>query len=140
MSTRLNVLNAVIAMTAAAVPAAEVVGLTDDEDIAARVGAGGRIVVRAGDPGEPEIDLSPLSYNWQHRIPLEVIMGDELQLDAALVKIGLAIGADRQLGGLCEWLDVDAPATENVIIENADALRGAALTLTASYATSNPLT
>lgn len=140
MSHRLEVLRALIMVVATALPTAEVVGLDSDEDVPTRVRAGGRVVVRAGDPGDPEIDLSPLTYNWTHRIPLEVIMADEDALDAALVSIDTAIGVDRQLGGLCEWLEAEAPSTQNVRAEGAAGARGALLSLVATYATSSPLT
>jgi hypothetical protein len=117
-----------------------VIGLTDDDARAARVGSGGRVVVYSGDPGEPEIDLSPLTYNWQHQIPVEIIFDDELALDAALMAIGAAIVADRQLGGLCEWLDADAPTTETILAEGGDGQRGAPLNIVASYSTTSPLT
>ncbi|TCP30695.1 hypothetical protein [Sphingomonas sp. BK235] len=140
MSRRLEVLRAVIALVATALPAAEVVGLDEREDLPTRVRAGGRAIVRAGDPGEPSIDLSPLTYNWTHRIPLEILMSDEDTLDAALEALDGAIDSDRQLGGLCEWLEAEAPATQNVRAENAAGVRGAGLSLVAIYATSSPLT
>ena len=139
MSRRLDVVRGVLQLLTGAVPGAVVVGLDDHEDAPVRLAPGGRIVVRAGDPGEPEIDLSPLTYNWTHRIPVEVLMPDEDQLDAALVAIGAAIDGDRQLGGLCDWLDAEAPATQNVRVENARSLRGAPIAVTAIYATDTPL-
>lgn len=140
MSHRLEVLRAVLALVKLAAPGAEVAGLDNDEDVPTRVRAGGRIVVRAGDPGDPDIDLSPLAYNWTHRIPIEVVMADEDALDAALVAIGARIIADRQLGGLCEWLDSEAPSTQNVRADGAAAQRGALLNITAIYVTDSPLT
>lgn len=140
MSKRNDVLLAVIAMIASAVPAAKVVGLTEDDDRPARVDSSGRIVVYSGDPGEPEVDLSPLSYNWVHQIPVEVIFDDETALDAALMAIGAAIVANRQLGGLCEWLDADAPTTETIITDGGGGQRGAPLNILASYSTTSPLT
>lgn len=140
MSRRLDVLLAVKALIATALPLAEVVGLGDEEAEAENAGPNGRVVVHAGAPGDPEIDLSPLAYNWTHRIPVEVIFPDEAKLDAALVAIGTAIIADRQLGGLCDWLDAEAPETSDIYEEGTRALRGAPLSLIANYQTPSPLT
>lgn len=145
MSKRLDVLKALKVLIGVAAAPAEVLGLTGDEAPPARVPPNGRIVVRAGDPGEPEIDLSPLAYNWSHRIPVEVCavatadMTAEEALDAMLVKIGAAIGADRHLGGLCDWLEAAAPATEDISNDGVNPPRGADLIVTATYVTSSPL-
>lgn len=139
MSRRLSVLRGLIALIKQVLPDAEVVGLDNDEDVPTRVRAGGRVVVRAGDPGDPDVDLSPLTYNYIHRIPLEIVMADEDTLDAAMTAIGAAIDVDRTLGGLVEWLEAEAPTTQNVRADNAAAQRGALLSLLASYATLSPL-
>lgn len=139
MSRRLSVLRGAIALVKVVLPDAEVVGLDNDEDVPTRVRAGGRVVVRAGDPGDPDVDLSPLTYNYAHRIPLEVVMADEEALDAAMMAIGAAIDVDRTLGGLVEWLEAEAPSTQNVRADTAAAQRGAVLSLLASYATLSPL-
>lgn len=139
MSRRLSILRGTIALVQRVLPAAEVVGLDNDEDVPTRVRAGGRVVVRAGDPGDPDVDLSPLTYNYVHRIPLEIVMADEDALDAAMTAIGDALDADRTLGGLTEWIEAEAPSTQNVRADNAAAQRGALLSLLASYATLSPL-
>lgn len=145
MSKKLDILKALKLLTAVAVPLAEVVGLDGDEAPPARVPANGRIVVRTGDPGEPEVDLSPLAYNWSHRIPIEftavetATLTSEEALDAMLVKFGAAISANRHLGGLCEWLSISAPGSEDIFTEGAQPPRGAELVLTANYVTDSEL-
>jgi hypothetical protein len=120
MSKKLDVLKALKLLTAVAVPKAEIVGLDGEEAAPARVPANGRIIIRTGDPGEPEIDLSPLAYNWSHRIPIEFVavetpaLTSEEALDDMLVRFGAAIAADRHLGGLCDWLGIDAPGSEDI--------------------------
>lgn len=145
MSKRLDVLKALKLLTAIAVPLAEVVGLDGGEAPPARIPAGGRIVVRTGDPGEPEVDLSPLTYNWTHRIPVEFTaietptLTSEEALDAMLVRFGAAIAADRQLGGLCDWVDLLAPATEDMFTDGARPPRGGEVMVVASYSTDSEL-
>ncbi|MBB4154176.1 hypothetical protein GGQ80_002086 [Sphingomonas jinjuensis] len=146
MSKRLDVLAAVRAMVKAALPGADVVGLNGDDAAPARVKDGGRVVVRSGDPGDAEVDLSPLAYNYRHPIPIEIIgyktssRSAEEVLDAMMEAIGTAIEADRTLGGLCDWLEPTAPGTDDIYTDGAAVPRGADLLIVASYSTPNPLT
>lgn len=140
MSRRLDVLTALTTLIAAALPNAEVLGLVDDASPPMRIYPGGRVVVRSGDPGEPEVDLCPLSYNYFHRIPVEVLAPNEETLDVMLMAIGGAIELDRTLGGLCDWVEPAAAETDEIVADNAVAQRGADLNIIANYATPNPLT
>ena len=38
-----------------------------------RVPAEGLLILRDGDPGEPEVTLSPLRYHYQHRAEIEAV-------------------------------------------------------------------
>lgn len=140
MSRRLDVLSALKALIAAALPNADVLGLDNDASPPARIYPGGRAIVRTGDPGEPDVDLCPLAYNYAHRVPVEVLANDEAMLDTMLVAIGNAVEADRTLGGLCDWLEPIAPETDEIAADNAAAQRGCELMIIASYVTTNPLT
>lgn len=140
MSVRLTVIEAVAAMVRGALPSADVLGLDDNVSAPGRLLPGGRVVVRSGAPGAPEIDLSPRRYNYSHRIPVEIDAASEAQLDAMVVAIGEAIETDRTLGGVVEWVDGEAPETEDIEIDAAKAPRGTELILVAMYATANPLT
>jgi hypothetical protein len=142
ISKREAVISAVRALIAAALPAAEVKrNLAKSE----RIPPGGLVVVRDGEPGEPDTTLSPLTYHFEHRIALEVAANDtggtsrELALDAMLRAIGTAIAANRTLGGLCDWIEAEAPATDDAEALGAVPVRFALLTLVAAYATTDPL-
>lgn len=146
MSKRLDVLIAVKQLIELALPGAKVLGLDGKEAPAATIPATGMVVVRTGDPGEPEYTLSPLTYYYEHRIPIEVStapapgVSSEETLDAMLVAIGEGIAADRTLGGLCDWLDTTAAGTEDIYAEGGgQPPRGADIMLIASYSTRNPL-
>jgi len=39
-----------------------------------RVPADGLLILRDGEPGEPEITLSPLRYHYQHRAEIEAVV------------------------------------------------------------------
>ena len=108
------------------------------------VPAGGLIILRDGDPGDPEVLLSPLSYLWEHQSEIEVILqrgqdDDSAALDSLLMAVGDVLAADRSLGGLAEWLDWGAPKTSGLAIDGAAALRGATVPVTIHYGSSDPL-
>lgn len=138
MSKRLDVLTAIASLITGALPAADVRDHQTDGAAPIRVGAHGLAVIRAGDPGDAAIDLSPLAYNWSHRIPVEIVASDEAALDAMVAAIGAAIEGDRQLGGLCDWLDATAPETEKLAADAATAQRSTELIVFAHYVTSSP--
>jgi hypothetical protein len=123
------------------VPAATV---KREEPLPEKVPAGGLVILRDGDPGEPEVLLSPLTYLWQHRADIEVIVQkapDEAPaaLDALLAAVGSALSADRTLGGLVDWVEWSAPQTRDHAIDGAAGLKGAVVTVTLHYASSDPL-
>ena len=108
------------------------------------VPADGLIILRDGDPGDPEVLLSPLSYLWEHQTEIEIILqrgqdDDSAALDTLLMAVGTALAADRSLGGLAEWLDWGAPKTSGLAIDGAAALRGATVPVTIHYGSSDPL-
>jgi len=39
-----------------------------------RVPAAGLLILRDGEPGEPEVTLSPLRYHYQHRAEIEAVV------------------------------------------------------------------
>jgi hypothetical protein len=142
MSKREQVIEAVVALIDAALPAAKVERNAAKPE---RIPPGGLAIVRDGDPGEPDVLLSPLTYLYTHRVPIEIAAREsgpqsrEQVLDAMLAAIGAAVAADRTLGGLCDFIEAEAPATAD--IEAAGALPGrwADAAIVATYGTSDPL-
>ena len=68
-SKREEVLDAIKTLVASALPNADVKrNLAKPE----RIPPGGLAIIRDGDPGEPEVILSPLIYVYTHRIPIEL--------------------------------------------------------------------
>ena len=108
-----------------------------------RIPATGLIILRDGKPGEPEVTLSPLTYFYEHRAELEVVIkagtGRDSLFDALTASIGAALAADRTLGGLCDWVDAEAPEPVDLPIEGAAALKAAVITIVLHYATPDPL-
>lgn len=109
-----------------------------------RIPTSGLVILRDGQPGEPEVTLSPLRYHYQHRVELEVVVrapnGRSTSFDALIASIGIALETDRTLGGLCDWVESEAPASVDLPIEGAAALKAAVITVGLHYTTAGPLT
>jgi hypothetical protein len=135
----------VLALVAAALPGVEVLGLTAEAAKPSRIPAGGRAVLREGDPGDPEVDLSPLTYNYTHAIPIELDANKTAAkeapeiIDDMLVAIGTAVAANRTLGGLCHFIDAGLPSVDDANAEGARSGSATTLIITAHYTTTNPL-
>ena len=137
-STRENVLEALLARLQ------PLAALTlRDEVLPERIPAAGLIILRDGQPGEPEVTLSPLRYHYQHRAELEVVVqagtGRASAFDDLITSIGAALEADRTLGGLSDWVEPEAPASIDLPIEGAAALKAAVITVVLHYTTTGPL-
>lgn len=108
-----------------------------------RIPASGLIILRDGKPGDPEVMLSPLTYFYEHRAELEVVIqagtGRDALFDALTADIGSALAVDRTLGGLCDWVEAEAPEPVDLPIEGAAALKAAVITVVLHYTTPDPL-
>jgi hypothetical protein len=111
-----------------------------------RVPDGGLIILRDGDPGEPEQALGGFgSTYYQHVVEIEVYIeeGDAAARDAAfddlLQQIGVALEADPTLGGLAFGVTYGRPESTIEAIAGAPAIKTATLTVTVDYETSAPL-
>lgn len=108
-----------------------------------RIPAAGLIILRDGDPGEPEVTLSPPRYHYQHRAELEVVVqagtGRVSAFDDLIASIGAALAAERTLGGLCDWVEAEAPASVDLPVEGAAALKAAVIAVVLHYSVGDPL-
>ncbi len=142
-SKREQVLEALqLALYAALPPYADL--LERNETLPSRIPAGGVMILRDGDPGDPEVTLSPLAYHYQHRAEIDVLV--ELQaaerdaaFDALARAVGAAVAADRTLGGLCDWVEGAAPAPLALAIEGAESMKAATITVVLHYSAADPL-
>ena len=109
-----------------------------------RIPTSGLIILRDGKPGDPEVTLSPLTYFFEHRAELEVVIqagtGRDALFDALTASIGTALAVDRTLGGLCDWVEAEAPEPVDLPIEGAAALKAAVIIAMLHYASPDPLT
>jgi hypothetical protein len=107
---------------------------------------GGLIILRDGDPGEPEQALGGFgSTYYQHAVEVEVYVeeGDaaarDATFDALLQEIGTALEADPTLGDLAFGLTYGRPEPGIEAIAGAPAIKAATLTVTVDYETDAPL-
>ncbi len=122
----------------AALPATALRG----EVLPERVPANGLLILRDGEPGEPEVTLSPLAYHFQHRAEIEaVVQGTDRDaaFDSLCAGIGTALAADRTLGGLCDWVEAEAPRPVDLPVEGAASLKAAVIPVVLHYTTADPL-
>src|ERR687895_385526 len=107
---------------------------------------GGLVIVRDGDPGEPEQALGGFANTYyQHAVEVEVYLeeGDAAARDAAfdalLQKIGAALETDPTLGGLGFGLTYRRPEPAIEAVAGAPTIKTAMLTVTVDYETDAPL-
>lgn len=115
------------------------------ETLPERIPAAGLLILRDGDPGEPEVVLSPREYIYEHRAVLEVIVDGnnagarDAVFDELMLAIGAVIAANRTLSGLCDFVETEAPAPLDLAIEGAPGLKAAELPILLNYGTPDPL-
>ncbi len=119
------------------------VDLRRNDVLPSKIGLHGLVILRDGDPGEPETTMSPLLYHYEHRAEIEVFVqagdGREALFDTLCQSIGAAVVADRTLGGLCDWVEAEAPAPDDTPQEGAITYRAAVIGVRLHYATPDPL-
>lgn len=118
--------------------------LLRSEVLPKRIPPGGVVILRDGVPGEPEVMLSPLTYAFQHRAELDVVVDAPTEVrddifDRIRAAIGLAIAADRTLGGFCDWVEAEAPVAVDLPIEGAEGWKAASIPVVLHYDTPDPL-
>ncbi len=110
-----------------------------------RIPPSGLLILRDGDPGTPEVTLSPPQYHFEHRTEVEVIVqrktpaARDAAFDALLATLATAITDDRTLGGLCDWVEAEAPQPVDLPVEGAEALKAAIVPIILIYTTADPL-
>jgi hypothetical protein len=107
---------------------------------------GGLIILRDGDPGEPEQALGGFgNAYYQHAVEIEVYLeeGDAAARDAAfdalLQQIGIALEAGPTLGGVAFGLTYGRPESSIETVAGAPAIKTATLTVTVDYESDAPL-
>lgn len=107
-----------------------------------RIPADGLLILRDGEPGEPEVTLSPVAYHYQHRAEIEAVVQGadrDATFDTVCASIGAALAADRTLGGLCDWVEAEAPRPVDLPVEGGASLKAAVIPVFLHYTTADAL-
>lgn len=144
MSVHREIHLAIKALVAAALPNAKLLGYERAVSETIAPDPGGTIIGHPFETGEPEMDFSPPTWNFETRFPHEVkprlgATDQAADIDAMLAPIGAAVAADRTLGGRVEWLEVTAADEDTDVPAGAAGQRSANFHVIARYATTDPL-
>jgi hypothetical protein len=111
-----------------------------------KVPEGGLIILRDGDPGEPEQALGGFgSAYYQHAVEIEVYVEEgnaaarDAAFDALLQQMGAALEADPSIGGVAFGLTYGRPETSIEAVAGAPAIKAATLIVTVDYETATLL-
>ena len=108
-----------------------------------RIPPAGLMILRDGTPGEPGVTMSPLTYHFQHRAELEMIVQSatdrDALFDALVAQVGAVIAADRTLRGLCDWVEPEAAEPVDLPVEGAASLKAGIIPIILHYATSDAM-
>jgi hypothetical protein len=111
-----------------------------------KIPGGGLIILRDGDPGEPEQALGGFgNAYYQHAVEIEVYVeeGDAAARDAAfdglLQQIGAALEGDPTLGGQAFGQTYGRPETSIEAVPGAPAIKSATIIVTVDYEGDAPL-
>lgn len=117
-----------------------------NQPIPQRIEADGLVVLRDGDPGEPEMAFSPQSFHYQHEAEVEVFfkapnpVTRATGLDGIMQDIATLVLADRTLGGAVEYTHVRAPGViDEQPVEGAEDISSAVVNVVLIYTTNEPL-
>lgn len=111
-----------------------------------KIQSGGLILVRGGDPGEPETALGCFgSIYYSHDVEIEVyvengdaVMRDAL-FDALRQEIGTLLDADPTLGGLAFGMTYGRLEIHGEALVGALAIKAGVFTVITEYETASPL-
>ncbi|WP_057465048.1 hypothetical protein [Pseudovibrio sp. POLY-S9] len=143
LSTSEQVLSALFEMLQSNTPTD--VKLLRNEAYPERIPEAGILILRDGDPGEPEVTLSPPTYLYEHRAEVDLLVeareadARDTAFDALKQAVGTAIAADRNLGGLCDYVEAEAPAPIDLAVDGTETIKAATVTIKLIYAASDPL-
>ena len=106
-----------------------------------KIPAGGLIVLRDGDPGEPDTALGGFgNAYYSHAIEVEVyVEAGDAAFDALLGEIGAVLDADPTLGGFAFGMTYGRPDVDAEAVAGAPAIKTGTIIVTVEYETVIPL-
>ena len=114
--------------------------------VPAKIPPDGLIVLRDGDPGEPDTALGGFGgAYYSHRVEVEVHVQEadpavrDTAFDDSIVAVGTALDMDPTLGGLVFGMSYGRPTTDLEPIEGAPAIKSGVIEITVEYESDAPL-
>ena len=111
-----------------------------------RIPKGGLIVLRDGDPGEPEQTLGGIGgVYYVHTVEIEIYVESteasarDDAFDALVHKIGAVLDGDPTLGGLAFGMTYARPAIDTEAVVGAPAIKAGVIEVIVEYETETPL-
>ena len=84
----------------------------------------------------------PLCVARQADVEVDAVVqagtGRDTAFDALASSVGSVLSADRTLGGLCDWVEAEAPRPVDLAIDGAAGLKAAVIPIVLHYSTSDP--
>lgn len=142
-STLEEILQALAAAIRAGLPAGAV--FERNPAFPARIPESGFVALHDGDPGGPEVLMSPLHYVYEHRAEIDLLVekagaaAREATFDSLKLAVGAALAVDRTLGGLCDYVEAEAPAPLELPVDGGETLKAATIGVIMVYGTPDPL-
>jgi hypothetical protein len=133
------IMKALFAVIDAAAPAN--VDVWRNEPLPVEMPSAGLLILTDGSPGEPEQTMSPLRYHYEHTARLELIVegataaARDATFDTLVQAVMNAIAQNRNLGGLCDWVEAMAPEPVDLAVEGALPMKAATMDIVLHYAT-----
>lgn len=100
----------------------------------------GLVIMRDGEPGQPQWSLSPRTQFYEHRVEIEVLVeqpssgSGEALLDDLLASIAVALSAaDQSLGGVADHLSWSAPETSILVADGTAPVMTARIPVIVEY-------
>ena len=111
-----------------------------------KIPMGGLIVLRDGDPGEPETALGGFGgIYYSHNIEIELYIEDgdatsrDVAFDTLVQSIGTALETDPTLGGLAFGMSYGRPEINTEAVTGSAAIKTGTIIVTVEYETISPL-
>jgi hypothetical protein len=102
------------------------------------------VAVFDGVAGDPEMVLSPVSYNYSHIAELVVVTRTDVdldgQFDSLLQSIDAKLAANRSLSGAVDYAITGAPQQTDLNGQGATGIKSARIPITLYYNSLTPLT
>lgn len=135
---------AILALASALQSTGAVIERNTPVDLTMNVPASGLVIIRDGNPGDPEIILGHLDYQYDHEAEIEVyVRASGSQIDAAFDTLRLAVGqaliANRTLGGAVMWVEPRAAASVDLPKTSELPIKATTIAVTLTYSSPVPI-